>query len=323
MTVAVDAPHPGRADGIAVGFIGGGDRADIEALEALPIDSIWTGGHIASRNRSSDAIVGLSRLAAWTERVRIGTAVLLLPLYPPAVIARQIADLDIATGGRVVMGVGVGGEYPQEFAACQVPIEERGSRVDEAIPLIRRLWSTDAVSHAGPHYPIGDVRMHPGPVQPGGVPIMVGGRGETAMRRAATLGDGWLPYLYSPRRYAASVASIRQYADAAERDLDGFEWLVWLFVNVQADGDAARHACARFMGGNYDQDFSAMVDNVAAAGTVAEVTDRLEQFVRAGARHFVFMPATREGDTVDIRRRLVEECIPEVRERVGLLGDIR
>ena len=118
----------GFSQDIAVGFVGGRDRKDTEALEALPIDSLWTGGHIASRNPSSDAMIGLARLAAHSERVRIGTAVLLLPLYPPAVVARQVADLDQMTGGRVILGVGVGGEYPQEFSACQVPLRERGVR---------------------------------------------------------------------------------------------------------------------------------------------------------------------------------------------------
>ena len=78
--------------------------------------------------------MGLARLSAVTERVLIGTSILLLPLYPPAIVAKQVADLDRATGGRVVLGIGVGGEYLQEFRACGVPVGERGKRVNEAIP---------------------------------------------------------------------------------------------------------------------------------------------------------------------------------------------
>ncbi len=134
---------------IQVGLVpSGGDRT-IPELEALPIDSLWVGGHVASRNPSPEAMMGLARLAALTERVRVGTSILLLPLYPPALIAKQTADLDRATGGRLILGVGVGGEYPQEFRACQVPIEERGRRANEMIPLIRRLWTAEEITHDG------------------------------------------------------------------------------------------------------------------------------------------------------------------------------
>jgi probable F420-dependent oxidoreductase len=307
----------GFSQDIAVGFVGGGGRKECETLEALPIDSLWTGGHIASRNPSSDAMIGLARLAAQTERVRIGTAVLLLPLYPPAVVARQVADLDRMTDGRVILGVGVGGEYPQEFRACQIPLGERGARVNEAIPLIRDLWKAQPVTASGAFYPMEDVQMHPGPVQEGGVPIVVAGRQEAAMRRAARIGDGWLPYLYSARRYAASVHTIRAAAAESGRGLDDFGWFVWLFTNVQADGQAAREECAAFMGGNYRQDFREMVDNVAAGGTPEEVTEKLKAFFDAGARHFVFMTATRQDNAEIIRRNLLEDCVPALREHAA------
>ena len=169
--------------------------------------------------------------------VRIGTAILLLPLYPPAVVAKQIADLDRATGGRVNLGVGVGGEYPSEFDACGVPVGERGPCTDEAIPLLRELWSGEPVSHHGRFLEFDDVRIHPPPLQGSGLPVVVAGRQPVAMRRAARLGDGWMPYLYSPRRYAESVAVIRETAAAGGRDLSGFEWFAFVFVNVDEDGD--------------------------------------------------------------------------------------
>ena len=222
---------------VQIGIVGGGDAREVRELEARPIDSLWTGGHIASRNPSPEAMVGLVRLATLTERVMVGTSILLLPLYPPALVAKQIADLDRATDGRVMLGVGVGGEYAQEFRALQVPIEERGRRTNEMIPLLRRLWTAEEITHDGRYYPMQDVKIHPPPVQPGGPPIIVAGRKEPAMRRAATLGDGWFPYMYSPRRYADSVATIRQTAEEAGRDLSAFHWCVWVFLNINPDGD--------------------------------------------------------------------------------------
>jgi probable F420-dependent oxidoreductase len=309
-------------DDISVGFVVGGDPTQAAALETLGVDSLWAGGHVASRNPSTEALMALARLSAATQRVRLGTATLLLPLYPPAIVAKQIADLDRASGGRITLGVGVGGEYPQEFRACEVPIEERGARTDEAIELIRLLWSGERISHHGRFHTMEDVRVHPAPTQPGGPPIVVSGRKAPAMRRAGVLGDGWMPYLYSPRRYAASVDVVRQTAEAAGRSLEGFGWYAFVFVNVDSDGTRARAQVARTLGAPYAQDVEAMVDDVAVAGTTEEVVDALERFVDAGARHFIF--ATAAGghgeDDGHIVGRLMGEVVPELRQRHAARG---
>jgi probable F420-dependent oxidoreductase len=293
-----------------LGFVVGDLNARAVAeLEDLPIDSLWVGGHVASRNPTSEAMVGLSRLAALTHRVRIGTSVLLLPLYPPAIIAKQLADLDRATGGRLSIGIGVGGEYPQEFRACQVPLGERGRRTDEAIPLLRRLWTGEEMSHVGAFYAMSDVKIHPAPSQIGGPPLIVAGRRSVAMRRAATLGDGWMPYLYSPRRYAASVAEIRHVAAGAGRPLSDFQWCAFVFVNMNPNRDDAIKQAAAALGGNYQEDFTAMLSSVAVAGTVEDVRLQLQAFLDAGARHLIIAPAG-HPDPADMQRQLVEKVLP-------------
>jgi probable F420-dependent oxidoreductase len=306
----VSLPLTGGADDLAFGVMAGGDMGRVAALEEWPVDSIWTGGHIASPNPSPEALMSLARISAVTTRVRIGTSILLLPLYPPAIVAKQIADLDRATGGRLILGVGVGGEYPQEFRACGIPMSERGRRTDEAIPLLRRLWTAEAVSHDGPFYPMTDVKVHPAPAQPGGPPVVVAGRKDPAMRRAARLGDGWMPYLYSPRRYAASVERIHEFAKDEGRDLTGFEWFAFIFVNAHPDGRRAREEAARTLGGTYNQDFRDMIDRVAAAGTPDEVRQKIEDFVDAGARHFIFVPAAGDGNPDLVLHRLFQEVLP-------------
>ncbi|AMN48317.1 luciferase [Steroidobacter denitrificans] len=298
---------------IHIGFVPIGARPSVRELEGLPIDSLWTGGHVAAPNGSPEAMIGLARLAALSSRVQVGTMVLLLPLYPPAIVAKQIADLDRASGGRIVLGVGVGGEYPEEFRACQVPIGERGPRTDEAITLIRRLWSGAPVTHDGRFYPMDSVRIHPAPIQAGGPPIVVAGREPPAMRRAATLGDGWCPYLYSPERYARSATSIREFAANHGRALDGFGWYVWVFCNVGTDGRLAREQAARSLGGNYAQDFRAMIERVAAAGTADEVLERLCAFYDAGARHFILCPATGDAEPGSMIDRLFTDVVPRLR----------
>ena len=160
----------------SIGLVGGGDARRISALEDEAVDSLWVGGHVASRNPSPEAMMGLARLAALTERVKIGTSILLLPLYPPALVAKQIADLDRATNGRVILGIGVGGRVPAGVPRVRGPDQERGRRTDEMIPLIRRLWTAEEITHEGRYYSMEDVRIHPAPVQAGGPPIVVAGR---------------------------------------------------------------------------------------------------------------------------------------------------
>jgi alkanesulfonate monooxygenase SsuD/methylene tetrahydromethanopterin reductase-like flavin-dependent oxidoreductase (luciferase family) len=265
-------------------------------------------------------MVALARLAAVTEQVTVGSSILLLPLYPPALVAKQIADLDRVTGGRVALGVGVGGEYPGEFRAVEVPIAERGRRTDEMIPLLRRLWTAEEISHDGRYYHLDQVRIHPAPAQGGGPPIIVAGRKEPAMQRAALLGDGWFPYLYSPRRYAVSAEVIRQSAVEAGRDLDGFEWCAFIFVNVNPDPSTAREEAARTLGGTYGGDFRELIDSVAAAGDPSEVIAKLCAFYDAGARHFVFLPATAGGESGPVLDRLLGEVLPALEEHAIAAG---
>ena len=299
------------ATDLSFGFVCTPSAPGVEALEALPIDSLWVGGHVASTNPTPEAMVQLVQLAALTRRVRIGTSILLLPLYPPAIVAKQIADLDRATGGRVTLGVGIGGEYPQEFRACQIPIGERGPRTDEAIAVLREMWSGEERTYAGRFYSMDAVRIHPAPHQVGGPPIVVAGRKQPAMRRAATLGDGWMPYLYSARRYGESVATITQLAAEAERDLADFEWFAFVFVNVDDDAARAQEETADFLGGTYRQGFREMLDRVAIAGSPDDVVRGFEQFALAGARHFVIAPATRTDGSAVVER-IVDRVIPRV-----------
>jgi probable F420-dependent oxidoreductase len=284
---------------------------DVAELESLPFDTLWVGGHVASRNPSPEVLMQLARVAALTSRARVGTAVLVLPLYQPAIIAKQVADLDRLTGGRVTLGVGVGGEYPQEFEACGVPLAERGARTDEAIDLVRRLWSAETISHTGRFHSMADVRIHPAPVQAGGPPIVVAGRREPAMRRAGTRGDGWLPYLYSPERYERSVTEVRRHAERAGRDLAGFSWMVFVFVNVDDRGDDARADAESFFGTTFRRDVGPFLDRVAAVGTPDAVAARIDEYVAAGARHVVVAPATL-GDGRAVIRRFAAQVAPLV-----------
>jgi probable F420-dependent oxidoreductase len=297
------------------------EREWLAAAERLPIESIWQGGHVLPPSATGEAITRLALLTAWTERVRVGTAVLLLPLYHPVIVAKQLADLDARSGGRVSVGVGVGGEFRGEFDAVGVPLRERGHRTDEAMQVLRALWRGGRVSHHGRFFRLDDVELRPVrppeaaaglPMQAGGPPLLVSGRKQLAMRRAARLGDGWMPYLMSPGAYARSVATICEEAQAAGRDLTGFEWMMYLYCSVRRDGDRARDDVAAFIGRGYGDKPAEMLDRIAPAGTPEQVAERLQQYVDAGARHFIISPAA-AGDTLEVVTLAAREVLPRLR----------
>lgn len=294
------------------------DREWLAAAERLPIESVWQGGHVLPQKPTGEAITRLALMTAWTERVRVGTAILLLPLYHPVIVAKQLADLDAWSGGRLSVGVGVGGEFNHEFEAVGVPVGERGARTDEAMQVLRSLWGGGRVTHHGRFFDLDDVELLPvvppgdRPArQAGGPPLLVSGRKEAAMRRAARLGDGWMPYLMSPSAYARSVETIQAEAQAAGRGLAGFEWALYLYCSVRRDGDRARNDVATFLGGAYGDKPGAMLDRIAPAGTPEEVAVRLQEYVDAGVRHFIISPAAPE-ETLEVVTLAAEEVLPRL-----------
>jgi alkanesulfonate monooxygenase SsuD/methylene tetrahydromethanopterin reductase-like flavin-dependent oxidoreductase (luciferase family) len=313
------------------------ERDWLAAAERLPIESIWQGGHILPPSPTGEAITRLALLTAWTERVRVGTSVLLLPLYHPVIVAKQLADLDSRSGGRVSVGVGVGGEFRREFDAVGVPLSERGPRTNEAMQVLRSLWSGGPVSHHGRFFRLDDVELRP--VRPpvtgdaeagegretdgapqtrqGRLPLLVSGRKPPAMRRAALLGDGWMPYLMSPSAYARSVATICAESQAAGRDLTGFEWMMYLYCSVRADADRARDDVASFIGRGYGDKPADMLDRIAPSGTPEQVAARLQEYVDAGVRHFIISPAASD-DTLEVVTLAAREVLPRLRVPVTL-----
>ena len=273
------------------------DRAWLAAAERLPIESLWQGGHVLPRTGTGEAITRLALLTAWTERVRVGTAILVLPLYQPVVVAKQLADLDAWSGGRVSVGVGVGGEFPQEFEAVGVPVRRArrphrrghgraprpvvGQARDPPRPVRRARRRDPPPGHAAGRRP-----GRPG--SPAGRPLVVSGRKEPAMRRAARRGDGWMPYLVSPGRLRPlGRPPCGPRRPTAGRDLAGFEWMLYTYCSIRPDGDRARDDVATFLGGAYGDKAPALLDRIAPAGTPDEVAARLQEYVDAGVRHFV------------------------------------
>jgi probable F420-dependent oxidoreductase len=244
-----------------------------QTAEELGYDSIWAGDHISYRNPILDIVVALATFAAATDRITIGSGILLLPLRHPSVVAKEFASLDHVSGGRVIIGVGVGGESAKDFEAVGVDPRERGARTDEAMRALRELFRGRA-SFSGRFFSFEDVEIEPGPAQPGGPPLWVGGRSPAAIRRAASLGDGWIPRWVSVELFNEGFTLLPELVVPA----------VTLPAHVGDKRYLYEHLRQRYAG-----DFTEhVVDRYCVAGTPEECAARVREYVDAGAQHIVF-----------------------------------
>jgi probable F420-dependent oxidoreductase len=291
--------------------------------EALGFDSVWIGDHVAIHRPTFDALAALSYLAAVTRRVRIGPCVYLLPLRHPAVAAKLVATIDVLSGGRVIFGVGVGGEFPKEFEVSGVPHRERGARTDEAIRVCRALWGPSPASFEGRFAQFSGVVFEPKPVQPGGPPVWIGGRSDAALRRAARVGDGWIAYLVTPERFRASLDKIESFARESGRPLGPdrtFEPAHLLFTVVDPDPAAARATAARYLEGQYNQPFDDLARKYCLLGPPDACLARLAEFAAAGVRTFVVyfaVPAERVAEQLE---QFGTEVMPRMPGWAGTAG---
>jgi probable F420-dependent oxidoreductase len=213
---------------------------ECERAEAAGFDSVWLGEHHNSVTLYPAPLIGLAAIAGRTRRLRLGTGVLLLPLYHPLAVAEEAAMVDVISGGRLILGVGAG-YAPEEFSAFGVSITERGSRMDEAVPLIHRLWSEENVTHAGRHYRVTNATVGPRPVQRPRPPIWFAGWVEPAIRRAGRLGDAWLGGPSAKLdELAACVRLYREARLAAGRGAEASDVALMRYVFVAESLERAR-----------------------------------------------------------------------------------
>ncbi|MDT7943949.1 MAG: LLM class flavin-dependent oxidoreductase [Dehalococcoidia bacterium] len=286
---------------------------EAERAEELGFDSIWTSEHIFFYGPILDAFTSLAAIAARTKRILLGTAVTLLPLRPAAVVAKEATTVDIISGGRLILGIGVGGEFPKEFEACGVPVRERGARANEAIRILRLLWREDDVRYEGRFWRLPGVTLQPKPVQPGGPPIWVAGRSEAAMRRAGRLGDGYMPYLFSPERFRDGWEKVRRYAQEAGRDPDQITPALYQFISLGDSYEEAKARAVQDLSVRYNQPFEGIVDRYVVMGRPEECVRRLEQYVEAGVRHFLLVPIFPQGRFLEHLEVYARDVIPRLR----------
>jgi len=272
-------------------------------VEALGFDSIWAGDHIAFPAPIVDPLQVLAACAGHTHRVRLGTCVYLLPLRHPTPVAKMVASLDFLSEGRVTFGIGVGGEFPGEFQASGVPVTERGARTNEAIAVLRALWSGEAAGHEGRFFRFDPVQLKPPPVQPGGPPIWVGGRAEAALRRAGRHGDGYVGYLLSPDAFRDRMQQIRALAADSARPQRAIAAALMTFACVDDDRARAVEIAAGIMGAMYGRDMRAAAQRYCILGPAVDCRAAARRFADAGVEHLILTPlAYGDGALAQIRK---------------------
>lgn len=297
-----------RSWDVRVGSTGEMAMAAARRAEDVGLDGIIAGDHVTFYGYGNDGLITLTAMAAVTERIELKTAVYLLPLRHPVPVALQCAQLDQLSNGRFVLGIGVGGEDPHEFTSSGVDPHTRGARTNEAIQILKRLWTEDGVNFDGKHYQLEEVTMYPKPLRP--IPIFVGGRSEAALRRTGRFGDGYTGIWLSSERFAAAGATIAEHATTADRDPAGIELGMQFWTSVDKNRDVARALVAEGMEGTYKLPFERF-ERYTPYGTAEEVAQYLVPFIEAGARHInlITVQATDEERVeraAEVREALIE-----------------
>jgi probable F420-dependent oxidoreductase len=282
-------------------------------VDALGFDSLWTGDHVSFHTPLYESLTLLASYAGITSRVKLGAGVYLLALRQPTVAAKITSTLDALSGGRLIFGVGVGGENPKEFEACGIPHKERGARVTEGIDVVRTLWRDSPASFKGRFTQFEGVSIDPKPVQKPAPPIWIGGRSDAALTRAGRQGDGWISYVVQAERYKQSVAKIEAAAAMAGRSLEGFVKAHLTFITVGKDYESAERAWVDRLSTRYAQDFAPLAKKYGIIGTPEQCAEQLQRFIEAGCSYFVLNPICDAPDEAGQIETYAAEIFPKFR----------
>lgn len=262
--------------------------------EELGFDSIWTGDHIIVpsgeryiTNYQYDALIVMATAAAVTRRIRIGVSVLIIPYRHPVATAKMLATLDQMSGGRIILGTGVGW-MEREFSALGLDVHQRGAMTDEHLDCMHALWTSDPTSFHGRWTQFEDMRQRPKPQQDP-FPVWVGGSSAAAIRRAARRGTGWIPGVDGLDEFARGVESYR----AACREAGRPEGVICPRTTMGRQGGQTSNEHATF------------------TGTNEEIAADIRACAALGATHIVFSPTIRSLDQQrEVMRRIALEIRP-------------
>ena len=270
--------------------------------EDAGLESVWVGDSLTAKPRL-EPLAALAAVAASTERVRLGTAVMLPALRDPTLLAQTMATVDVISGGRLVIAAGAGGafnaEQRGEWAAAGVDPSRRARRLVELVEIVKALGAGETVTYSGEHFQLDQVAMEPRPVQPGGVPILLACHWratarETQFRRAARLGDGIMSISDTPDEYAQVVERVRAIAEERGRDPAGLEAVFYLTVTMDEDLGKAQTEAEDWLTSYYGANIWGT--RWGPFGGVERVRERMAEYVEAGAETLVVRFASFEPE---------------------------
>jgi probable F420-dependent oxidoreductase len=288
----------------SAGLDGSGLASIVDACESLRWDSIWFSERVTLD--VPDPVAAMAFVAGRTRRLKFGPSVLVVPGRNPVLLAKELATIDQLSGGRLVVAVGLGAPVPSEHEVFGIDRKEAAGRTEEAVALIKRLWTEDRVTHDGPFFPVRDLTLRPHPAQQPHPDVWFGGHSAAALRRTGRLGDGWLPSFVAPSEYKAKADAVREAAADAGRRLDDEHFGALLaYVPEQAAADpqpivdlfAARRP-------------SVDPRDVIVMGGPTALRSRLEEFIEQGASKFVVVPL--------VAPQQWDEELATLRERVAV-----
>lgn len=281
--------------GIGMPQVRAGQRTDVEELprflarvEELGYDSVWVLEQPIGSAPTLDPISLLAHASALTSRVGLGTAVILLPLRDPVTLAKALATVDQLSGGRLIVGVALGGRSVH-YSAFGLSAEGRVRRFEEAIGLLRLLWTERSVTFRGEFWQLDGVQVEPKPLQRPHPPVWFGGGRPAALRRAVAIGDGWIGAgSSSTDEFRGAVAMLREELEARGRNPSSFPLAKRVYIAVDPDREHARTRMREWFASFYgDPD---LVDRVAVLGSTDECAQQLAAVAEAGADLIIVNP---------------------------------
>jgi probable F420-dependent oxidoreductase len=273
----------------------------VASCEDSDVDSLWQTDRLASPQPFLESMSTMAALAGATSRIKFGMNAVVVSMRDPLLLAKQCATIDHLSGGRLLPVFGVGSDAAPEWKAAGFEPKGRGKRADEALEIMRRLWSEDSVDFEGEHYRYRGASIAPRPVQKE-LPLWIGGSSKAAIRRTARIGTGWLGGIQTPAQVAPVISAIHVELERTGRKIDSDHY----------------GAGFPFRFGSWDDPLPARIatgpgtpKDYMAIGDADDILQRIEEYRRAGVSKFVLIPlADGPVDLFEQTRRLIEEVVP-------------
>lgn len=307
--------------GLAIrNFVGPGEVPDVPGLyayaeraEALGFESLWAWDHVLLGVEPAfpilDSITTLGAVAARTSRIKLGTGVLVLPLRNPVVAAKALGSLDVISGGRLVLGAAAGW-YAREFDAVGVPFRQRGRQFERNLDVLLRLWTEERVTLRVDEFNLREAVMVPRPTQRPRPPVLIGGYVDAVLRRAATQGDGWLTYFYTPASFIRGWQKVKAFAREAGREPAELTSTNQLAIHVGRSRDETTADMRHWLQTEWDTAaWSESTIEHAIHGSPAECVEQLRAHVQTGVDRIVLIPYRYRSEQVE---RIATEVLPKL-----------